>query len=322
MGIGGAVLGGILGALVGGPVGGAMGALLGHSVDPMDNKKPRAPAQEQSRQARHILAGLASMLARVAHADREIDARERALILDICRNYAVQWGLGKFLASDAELEASVDVGIATPQAGELIIKRARTEPRMAMDLLHQLWRVAAGDGRIDDRERTVLGQLARELGLSDEQSAQVAMFFLRTEGMHGASTSRERRDAATVLGVSVSAAPEEVKRAYRALAMKWHPDRHPNNVKDAQERTASINHARDVLFAADAGPAGESLLAWSDGGNALVEPKPGDVVRCFLCETRNRLPAKEHLDTARCGRCQALVLYGAQLAQRLFAARH
>jgi DnaJ-domain-containing protein 1 len=320
MGLGGAAIGGILGAMLGGPVGAAFGALIGSSVGTSGSSN-RSETEAGRRQALHIIAGLASMLARVAKADNHMDERERKVIEEICRNYAVAWGLGRWLRSDADLLAAVSAGIQEPRAGELIISKARSDKRMAFDLFMQLWRVAAGDGRIDDKERHTLAQLAHELGLSAEEAAQAAMFFQRTDDMQGASRG-ERADAALVLGVRPEATPEEVKKSYRSLAMKWHPDRHPNNVKEAEQKTAAINHARDVLLAGD--PSGGSvaeLLAWSDTGNRMTEPQAGEIVRCFLCETRNRLPEREHFGHSRCGRCQALLLYGREVAQRLFAAR-
>lgn len=54
------------------------------------------------------------------------------------------------------------------------------------------------------------------------------------------------RDYYDVLGVSKSASNEEMKRAYRKLAMKYHPDRNPNK-KEAEERFKEINEAYAVL---------------------------------------------------------------------------
>jgi curved DNA-binding protein len=55
-----------------------------------------------------------------------------------------------------------------------------------------------------------------------------------------------KRDYYDVLGVKKSASEEEVKRAYRKLAMKWHPDRNPNK-KEAEERFKEISEAYAVL---------------------------------------------------------------------------
>jgi len=54
------------------------------------------------------------------------------------------------------------------------------------------------------------------------------------------------KDYYTILGVGRNASDEEIKRAYRKLAMKYHPDRNPNK-KEAEERFKEINEAYAVL---------------------------------------------------------------------------
>src|SRR3972149_10241026 len=54
-----------------------------------------------------------------------------------------------------------------------------------------------------------------------------------------------KRDYYETLGVPRGATPEEVKKAFRRLAMKYHPDR--NKSDDAHDRFKSINEAYEVL---------------------------------------------------------------------------
>lgn len=55
-----------------------------------------------------------------------------------------------------------------------------------------------------------------------------------------------RNDYYAILGVSPEASPEEIKRAFRKLALKTHPDRNPKD-RQAEERFKKINEAYGVL---------------------------------------------------------------------------
>jgi DnaJ-class molecular chaperone len=50
-----------------------------------------------------------------------------------------------------------------------------------------------------------------------------------------------------ILGVDKGASAEDVKKAYRNQARKWHPDKHPNNKDYAEEKFKEIAEAYDVL---------------------------------------------------------------------------
>ena len=54
------------------------------------------------------------------------------------------------------------------------------------------------------------------------------------------------KDYYAILGVNKGASQEEIKKAYRKLALKYHPDRNPGD-KSAEEKFKEINEAYDIL---------------------------------------------------------------------------
>jgi molecular chaperone DnaJ len=78
----------------------------------------------------------------------------------------------------------------------------------------------------------------------------------------------KKRDYYEVLGLNRDASEEEIKKAYRKLAMKHHPDRNPDS-KDAEERFKEAKEAYEVLSEA------EKRRAYDAYGHAGVNPQMG-----------------------------------------------
>ena len=74
-----------------------------------------------------------------------------------------------------------------------------------------------------------------------------------------------KRDFYEVLGVNRDASDEDIKKAYRKLAMKWHPDRNPDNPK-AEERFKEAKEAYEILSEAP------KRSAYDQFGHAGVDP--------------------------------------------------
>jgi molecular chaperone DnaJ len=60
-------------------------------------------------------------------------------------------------------------------------------------------------------------------------------------------SSSAKRDYYEVLGVARSASPEEIKKAYRKIAMQWHPDKNPEKKHEAEEKFKEAAEAYSVL---------------------------------------------------------------------------
>ena len=57
----------------------------------------------------------------------------------------------------------------------------------------------------------------------------------------------EQRDLYEVLGISKGASDAEIKKAYRKLARKYHPDLNRDNPKAAEEKMKEVNAAYEIL---------------------------------------------------------------------------
>ena len=56
-----------------------------------------------------------------------------------------------------------------------------------------------------------------------------------------------KKDFYEILGVKKDATKDEIRKAYKKLALKWHPDKNPENKKEAEEKFKEIAEAYSVL---------------------------------------------------------------------------
>jgi len=117
-----------------------------------------------------------------------------------------------------------------------------------LQLLNYLVIIAKVDGTVSPEEVTILKEIASYLGLSEQDV--ISMLNLES----GSTSTVDIEYAYKVLGISSSATDEEVKIAYRKMALRHHPDRVSALGEDvrkaAEKKFQEINEAKERIFKA------------------------------------------------------------------------
>ncbi|MGC6432399.1 MAG: TerB family tellurite resistance protein [Jejuia sp.] len=230
-------IGGALGWSFGGPIGAIIGLAIGSVIDSMAGEgqpvlgerqtrrgnrrttyrtQPRQRPQTQSGDFEVSLLVLASVIIK---ADGVQDQRE----LDYVRQQFVNM-YGKERANHAfKLFKGISKQNVSVRPVCLQIKSMMDHPSR-LQLIHFLFGIAKADGTVTQDEERQIYTMAGYLGISSKDYNSIkAMFY------------NSKDNAYKILEIEKDATVEEIKRAYRKMAKKYHPDRVIHLGKEHQE---------------------------------------------------------------------------------------
>jgi len=243
-----------VGLLFGGVKGLVVGALVGWVLNYVVRNALRssfAALQQQFLDTTFAVMGALSKADSVVTRE-EIRAAETLfarLNLSPAQREAAKAAFNRGKSPDFDLDAEVD-RLARAARGRIFL--------LQLFLQAELMAVAA-DGRVHPAEHAMLVRVARRLGLSERDVAQLEALLRAAEGgpsAAGASGPPPRSkldDAYAALGVSPSATESEIKRAYRRLMSQNHPDKLaakglPESMRAiAEEKARELNAAYDII---------------------------------------------------------------------------
>ncbi|MBN2324742.1 MAG: TerB family tellurite resistance protein [Spirochaetes bacterium] len=215
----GKLFGAALGFTFGGPIGALIGAAAGHIVDTTEPENGTFPGTRSPEL--EFVTSLTLLLAGTARADGEVTEGEKQTIKNFFKNQ-VGYGLVEYRFVERIIDESFVRPFNLDEICATIARRASYEERLFLVSLN--YQVAVSDGALNTTEETFIEQSSRLLCIERYDYMMIRQKFASGNGK-GPARFRENVDPYAVLGVPPECGDDEVVRAFRTLASKYHPDK-------------------------------------------------------------------------------------------------
>jgi DnaJ like chaperone protein len=235
MGFFGKWLGGGLGFVMGGPIGGLLGFLVGSMVDSTTDQGTTYSKHDTRTNHGSFGVSLVVLVAAVMKADGKVVKSE----LDFVKQFFIRQ-FGRDSAADATimlrdlLKKDIPLHDVCQQISHYMDYSSR------LQLLHLLFNVSLADGSIHTSETLIIEKISGYLGITTGDFISIKNMFVP-----------ETDSAYKILETEPSATNDEVKKAYRKMAMKYHPDKVSHLGEDfkksADEKFKKVNEAYEKI---------------------------------------------------------------------------
>jgi len=238
----GKAAGAVLGGLTGGPAGAFIGSAVGHALDSnvlkfgwFDLHTAQQTFFEQT----------FAVMGYIAKSDGRVSEREIAVAEMVMQQ--MQMGTERRRTAIRQYNRGKSPGFDLDRAVTAVKRDCGAHPEMLRLFLEYLIESAAADGRIAEASLRALHGVGRRLGIADTELVQM----INRRVHRGVGTPAV--DPYGVLGLHADAGKVEVKRAYRRLMSRHHPDKLvakglPEEMLElAKEKTATISAAYEAI---------------------------------------------------------------------------
>jgi len=230
-------VGGGLGWLFGGPLGALLGFAVGSMVDgPKQNAFTTSyRGQNYKTTAGDFALSLIVLVAAVMKADGKVVRAELDYVKDFFRK---QFGDETAAEALRMLRDLLKQDIPVADVCKQISRNMEYSSRL--QLIHILYGISASDRFIDQRESKAIDTIASYLNISQNDRESIKNMFIPSDDANY-----------KILEIDPSASNEEVKKAYRKMARKYHPDMVNHLGEDfrkiANEKFRKVNEAYEKI---------------------------------------------------------------------------
>lgn len=261
----GKLIGGAFGFLMGGPLGAMLGAAMGHQFDQAHSGqgpfRSEVESAEQYRAQMAFFTAVFSVMGHIAKADGRVNEAE----IEAARRLMLRMQLNEAMRKTAMrlFNDGKQPGFALDEVVEQFRLECRQQHSLQRAFVEFQLEMALADGLLDANEERLLLRICERLRFSRfefhalktalEAQLRIARGGWRGQQAYGRPREPSLEECYATLGVDASAGDAEVRRAYRRLLSRHHPDKlaaagvAEEKVRLANEKTHEIRRAWDIV---------------------------------------------------------------------------